>query len=87
MAEFSKQYCELNNMGFDGDFDIMEELEELEDGHYMSLICEGFGFCLIAKDAYGKCMLGFENKDAEIDWIHYDEYLENYQIKDRINEK
>ena len=35
MAEFSKQYCELNNMGFDGDFDIMEELEELEDGHYM----------------------------------------------------
>ena len=22
MAEFSKQYCELNDMGFEGDFDI-----------------------------------------------------------------
>jgi hypothetical protein len=53
----------------------------------MSLICEGFGFCVIAKDAYGKCMLGFENNDEDIDWIHYDEYLEDFTVKNRLNEK
>jgi hypothetical protein len=32
-------------------------------------------------------MLGFENNDEDIDWIHYDEYLEDFTIKNRLNEK
>ena len=49
MAEFSKQYCELHDMGFDGDFDVYGEFNKLEVGNYIPMICEGFGFVAIGK--------------------------------------
>ena len=49
MAEFSKQYCELHDMGFEGDFDIMEEYHKVKPGSYVPYICEGFGFIAIGK--------------------------------------
>ena len=87
MADYSKQWCDINDSEMPYDFDILEEFGKLPKNNYIPIICEGFGFCVIAKDAYGKCMLGFENNDEDIDWIHYDEYLEDYQIKNRIDEK
>lgn len=45
MAEFSKE-C-----GFDWeDFSIKEIFDDLEDGNYISQICESFGFLAIGKD-------------------------------------
>ena len=81
MAEFSKQYCELNNMGFDGDFDIMEELEELEDGHYMSLICEGFGFIAIEVGLDGEIYLIFDSGLDGVDKVHYQKFMEKQKLK------
>ena len=49
MADFSKQYCESHDMGFDGDFDVYEEFNKLEVGNYIPFICEGFGFVAIGK--------------------------------------
>ena len=49
MAEFSKQYCELHDMGSNGDFDVYEEFGKLEVGNYVPIICEGFGFVAIGK--------------------------------------
>lgn len=49
MAEFSKQWCDLNDPQMPGDFDILKIAEELEPNHYMSMICEGFGFIAIGK--------------------------------------
>jgi hypothetical protein len=49
MADFSKQYCELHDMGFDGDFDVYEEFDKLGIGNYVPIICEGFGFVAIGK--------------------------------------
>jgi hypothetical protein len=49
MADFSKQYCELHDMGFDGDFDVYEEFNKLEVGNFIPIICEGFGFVAIGK--------------------------------------
>jgi hypothetical protein len=77
MAEFSKQYCESHDMGFDGDFDILEEFRLLEEDYYVPLICEGFGFSGIA-NIKGKCMLYFppNNKDNETGkWINFDKLM------------
>lgn len=49
MAEFSKQYCEITDMGFDGDFDVYEEWSKLKPGYAVSYICEGFGFIAIGR--------------------------------------
>jgi hypothetical protein len=49
MAEFSKQYCELHNMGSNGDFDVYEEFDKLGVGNFIPVICEGFGFVAIGK--------------------------------------
>ncbi len=53
MAEFSKQYCEINDMGFDGDFDVYEEWSKLQPGYAVNYICEGFGFTMIGKEETG----------------------------------
>jgi hypothetical protein len=49
MAEFSKQYCSKHDMGFDGDFDIIEEWSKLDIGYIIPYICEGYGFTAIGK--------------------------------------
>ena len=80
MAEFSKQYCELHDMGFDGDFDILEEFRLLEEDYYTTVICEGFGFSGIA-NIKGKCMLYFPpdlspNKDNKTGkWVDFDKLM------------
>ena len=42
MAEFSKEYADLNNEKY-YDFSYAELLEDIEDGRYEAMICEGLG--------------------------------------------
>lgn len=80
MADFSKQYCELNEMGFDGDFDILEEYAKLTPGNYVPYICEGFGFIAIGKtdDMEEECILAIPVDGAPygtVVWKKYDEIV------------
>ena len=76
MAEFSKQYCELHNMGFEGDFDIMEEYHRLKPGNYTPYICEGYGFIAIGKteDGEEECILAMPIKDAPFGTVNWKNY-------------
>ena len=69
MAEYSKQYCQLHDMGFDGDFDVYEEWSKLEPNSAIPYICEGFGFMGIAKEeGNDKVWVYLENK-----WVNFDD--------------
>jgi hypothetical protein len=80
MAEFSKQYCERNDMGFEGDFDIIEEHSKLTPGNYVPYICEGYGFIAIGKtdDNNEDCILAMP-VDGEpygaVTWEPYDKII------------
>ena len=74
MAEFSKQWCEINDPEMPWDFDILEEFEKLPKNHYISIICEGFGFIAIMRDYEDKCLLEFDD-DGEILWEDYDQFM------------
>jgi hypothetical protein len=71
MADFSKQFCERNDMGFPGDFDILEEFNMLNESTYVSMICEGYGFVAIGK-IEGKCVLALPDYEEDtITWVSY----------------
>jgi len=75
MAEFSKQYCETHDMGFDGDFDIYEEWIALVPGFIRPGICEGYGFDAIGKleECPDKVMVHFWNFDTEEgEWVDFE---------------
>lgn len=76
MAEFSKQYCELHDMGFEGDFDIMEEFHKLKTDHYTPYICEGFGFIAIGKDENDECILAMPIDGAPYGTVTWKKYSE-----------
>ena len=65
MADFSKQWCEINDPDMPWDFDILEEAEKLQPGSYMYAICEGFGFTAIIKDENSDILLGFPDYETE----------------------
>ena len=67
MAEFSKQWCEINDPEMSWDFDILEEARKLKPDHYISIICEGFGFLGIGKKSDGTLQLYF-GADG---WVDY----------------
>lgn len=78
MAEFSKQYCETHDMGFEGDFDILDIFHELEPGNYTSYICEGYGFVAIGKTSDENCVLAMPIDDQPyntIKWVNYEEVV------------
>lgn len=78
MAEFSKQWVEQNDPeGIKWDFDILEIAESLQNEHYTSMICEGFGFIAIAKDEYGCIHLAFRNEEeGGLIWVEYNTLME-----------
>jgi hypothetical protein len=71
MADFSKQYCELNDMGFDGDFDVYEEWSKLKPGFTVAYICEGFGFLAIGKRESGDEVIVYLNDK----WVNFDDMI------------
>jgi len=77
MAEFSKQWCEINDPEMPHDFDIMVEYNLLEDEYYIPLICEGFGFIAIGKFD-GECMLAIPVDNTPygtVVWKNYNEIV------------
>lgn len=82
MAEFSKQYCELHMQDFEPDFDILEVADGLPPEHYTSIICEGFGFVAVARDAQNNILLAMptgepsENDgETEVEWKTFEEVI------------
>ena len=76
MADFSKQYCEQNDFGMPGDFDILEEAEKLQPEYAVSIICEGYGFNAIGKDPSGNIILAFHNyQDGTTKWLPYNQIV------------
>ena len=71
MADFSKQYCEINDMGFDGDFDVYEEWSNLKPGFAVNYICEGFGFVMIGREETGDRVMVLKNDS----WHDFDEMV------------
>ena len=76
MAEFSKQWCEINDPEMPWDFDILKVAEELEPEYGLPYICEGLGFTFIAKDEKGDIILGFPDYITDImEWKTYNEVI------------
>jgi hypothetical protein len=76
MADFSKQWCEENNLEISGDFDILEEADKLDPNSYIDIICEGFGFNAISKDSNGNVLLSFHNdQDGITEWKPYNKII------------
>ena len=71
MADFSKQWCEINDPEMPCDFDILEEFGKLPKNNYIPIICEGFGFLGIGKTSDGKIQLYF-GPDG---WIDYNKIV------------
>jgi hypothetical protein len=67
MAEFCKQWVEINDPEFGWDFDVKEIVNQLEPNHYVPVICEGFGFIAVGKDANNNIMLAMPTGEFETD--------------------
>jgi hypothetical protein len=74
MADFSKQWCDINDPDMPSDFDIDEVFNKLKPNTYDNWICEGFGFAAIG-NMDGNCMLAMPVDDANygtVVWKPYD---------------
>ena len=77
MADFSKQWCEINDPEISWDFDIEEIANGLEPEYGLPYICEGFGFAGIAKDKEGNILLGFSDYNIDrTEWKTYKEVID-----------
>ena len=75
MADFSKQWCELNDPEMPSDFDILEEANNIRPNHYIHIICEGYGFRAIGKDEHDNIMLAFSDSENNIKWENYNNVI------------
>jgi hypothetical protein len=83
MADFSKQYCEINDPEFPWDFDIEEIAETIPKGHWKPIICEGFGFSGIGVRLNGDIELLFidGNDEDTLIQIDYNKFIANQKLK------
>lgn len=81
MAEFSKQWCEINDPNMGHDFCINDLCENLENNHYTSIICEGFGFLAVGKDMNGEIIVAMPINEDEIEWKLYSEMIREHSEK------
>ena len=86
MADYSKQWCDLNDPEMPHDFDLIEEYNKLESGYSISLICEGLGILAVAKGHNNEMLVAISDDDDwdYIHWKEYDEFINNYKIKHNI---
>lgn len=76
MADFSKQWCEINDSEMPYDFDIIEEASKLKPNYSINHICEGFGFIAIGKTEDDEIVLAIPNYDDNtMTWKAYDEIV------------
>lgn len=78
MADFSKQWCEINDPEMPHDFDILEEHSRLKPGNYIPYICEGFGFIAIGKtdDDTEDCILAMPIENGPYGAVTWKPYKE-----------
>ena len=82
MADFSKQWCELNDPEMPHDFDIEKIASTLDNDYYKSYICEGFGFTAIGKDPDGKIILFFPERDENSGgWKDYETFINDQKTR------
>jgi hypothetical protein len=81
MANFSKQWCDINDTEMPADFDILEIADTLQADTYISEICEGFGFIAIGRSIDNEIMLAMpvppKEGDIEeyIQWVSYNDII------------
>lgn len=81
MANFSKQWCDINDPLMPADFDILEIADTLQPDTYTPEICEGFGFIAIGRSIDNEIMLAMpvppKEGDTEeyIQWIPYNDII------------
>lgn len=80
MADYSKQWAEINDPDFPWDFDIEEEIETIPHGYYKTLICEGFGFLAIERTTEGKIQLLFPGEDNLIRAVEYEKFIKSQKV-------
>jgi len=68
MADYSKEYIKKKDLGFKPDFSVWDIFNNLEEGHYKTAICEGYGFVAILKNK-GECEVAFGHKNTE--WVKF----------------
>jgi hypothetical protein len=84
MAEFSKQWAELNGETGCWDFDIEEIASSIPNNHHTQCICEGFGFVEIGKNDIGEIILGYRNwktNDDDVDYKHLSDVIKEQKNK------
>ncbi len=83
MADFSKQWCDINDPEMPWDFDIEAEAENIPKGHYKPIICEGFGFSGIGVRLNGDIELLFVDRSDEdsLVQIDYKKFIEKQKLK------
>ena len=84
MADFSKQWCEINDPEMPHDFDILEVAAGLDLEHFTPIICEGFGFTMISKNKKGKVELFFpkyEDNPSMGEWIEYEKFMKGQKLQ------
>jgi hypothetical protein len=74
MADFSRQWCIENDEDMMSDFDIIDEFEQIREGHYVGWICEGYGFIAIG-NFDGECKLAFRTEQDSIEWRDYNQVV------------
>ena len=86
MADFSIQWCEMNDPEMPHDFDIFEEHNKLQPGYGVNLICEGFGFIMIAKGYEDEILLAIPDEENfnMVTWSTYEDFIKEYKIKHNI---
>jgi len=67
MAEFCKQWAEINDPEGGWDFCIEEVSNQLDPNHYVPMICEGFGFIAIGRDENYNVLLAIPTGEFETD--------------------
>ena len=72
MAEYSKQYVENYMPEWTWDFDIEQEFDKLQPGEFVSVICEGFGFCGLQKNLDRSRYFLYRDKVGSIVEIPYE---------------
>ena len=67
MAEFCKQWAQINDPEGGWDFDFEEVSNQLDPNHYVPMICEGFGFIAIGRDENYNVLLAIPTGEFETD--------------------
>jgi hypothetical protein len=78
VADYSKQWCDINDSDMPSDFCIDEIFNGLSENSYVNYICEGFGFDAIG-NINGELMVSMPTGSHQFKWITYDELINKYR--------